>query len=103
MSDHFAALHAAVDRLDCQMLAITFRVEAQNKKIEACRILRLNRARALRLLRDGLPASVLDSCLASVLGELEGRLDSWTCELGDKTITRAERALLLINLGRGEC
>lgn len=52
MSDHFAALHAAVDRLDCQMLAITFRVEAQNKKIEACRILRLNRARALRLLRE---------------------------------------------------
>ena len=52
MSDHFAALHAAVDRLDCQMLAITFRIEAQNKKIEACRILRLNRARALRLLRE---------------------------------------------------
>lgn len=48
----FAALHDAVDRLDCQMLAITFRVEAQNKKLEAIRILRLNRARALRLLRE---------------------------------------------------
>lgn len=48
----FAALHAAVDRLDCQLLAITFRIQAQNKQLEAIRTLRLNRARALRLLRE---------------------------------------------------
>lgn len=51
MSD-FAALHAAADHLECQVLVTTFRIQAQNKKIEACRILRLNRARALRLLRE---------------------------------------------------
>lgn len=51
--DHFAALHAAADRLDCQMLAITFRVEANNRKCEAILALRQNnRSRALRLLRE---------------------------------------------------
>ena len=53
MSDHFAALHAAADRLNCQMLAITFRVEANNRKCEAILALRQNnRPRALRLLRE---------------------------------------------------